>query len=60
MWLLYTVKEKAGEPDRKPHPLPYCLRNLYRYLKSKNSQDYAQKPQRKRTFMNWASVVADA
>ncbi len=26
--LLYTVKEKGGKPDRKPHPdLPYGLRN---------------------------------
>ncbi len=33
--LLYTVKEKGGKPDRKPHPLP---RNLYRNLKSENSQ----------------------
>ncbi len=43
--VLYTVKEKGGKPDRKPHPLPYGLRNLYRNLKSQNSQDYAQKPQ---------------
>jgi len=28
--LFYTVKEKEGKPDRKPHPLPYGLRNLYR------------------------------
>jgi hypothetical protein len=27
--LLYTVKEKGGKPDRKQHPLPYGLRNLY-------------------------------
>jgi hypothetical protein len=32
--LLYTVKEKQGKPDRKPHPLPYGLRNPYRNLKS--------------------------
>ncbi len=25
-YLLYTVKEKGGKPDRKPCPLPYCLR----------------------------------
>jgi hypothetical protein len=51
--LLYTAKEKGGKPNRKPHPLPPCgLRNPYRNLKSKNSQDYAQKPQRNCTFMN--------
>jgi len=53
--LLYTVKEKGGKPDRKPHPLPYGLRNPYRNLKSENSQDYAQKPQRNCKFMNSAS-----
>ena len=37
----YTVKEKGEKPDRKPYPLPYVLRNPY----SKNSPDYAQKPQ---------------
>ncbi len=42
--LLYTVKEKGGKPDRKPHPLP---RNPYRNLKSENSQDYAQKNPKK-------------
>jgi hypothetical protein len=50
--LLYTEKEKEGKPDRKPHPLPYGLRNPYRNLKSDNSQDYAQKPQRNCTFMS--------
>ncbi len=30
---------------------------VYRNLKSENSQDYAQKPQRKCTFMNSASGV---
>ncbi len=25
--LMYTVKEEGGKPDRKPHPLPYALRN---------------------------------
>jgi hypothetical protein len=44
--LTYTIKEKGGKPDRKPYPLPYGLRNPYRNLKSENSQDYAQKPQR--------------
>ncbi len=54
--LLYTVKEKGGQSDRKPYPLSYCLINPYRSLKSENSQDYAQKPQLKCTFMNLASV----
>jgi hypothetical protein len=31
--LLYTVKEKGGKPDRRPHPLPYGFRNPYRNLK---------------------------
>jgi hypothetical protein len=53
--LLYTVKEKGGNPDRKPYPLPYDLRKPYRNLKSENFQDYAQKPQRNCTFMNSAS-----
>ncbi len=34
----------------------YCLRNPYRNLKSENSQDYAQKPQRNCMFMNSATV----
>jgi hypothetical protein len=42
--LLYTVKEKGGKPDRKPHPLP---RNSYRNLKSENSQNYAPKNPKK-------------
>jgi hypothetical protein len=46
-WLVYAVQEKGGNPERKPHPLPFDLRNPYRKLKSENSQDYAQKPQRK-------------
>ncbi len=37
--------------DRKPYPLPYPYRNL----KSENSQDYTQNPQRNCTFMNSAS-----
>ncbi len=53
--LLYAVKEKGGKPDRKPYSLPYGLRNPYRNLKSENSQDYAQKPQRNCTFMNLSS-----
>jgi hypothetical protein len=44
---MYTIKEKGGKPGRKPYPLPYGLRNPYRNLKSENSPDYAQKPQRK-------------
>jgi hypothetical protein len=35
---LYTVKEKGGKPDGKPHPVPYGLRNPYRNLKSENSK----------------------
>ncbi len=37
-FILHTVKEKGGKPDRKPYPLPYALRNPYRNLKSRNSQ----------------------
>jgi hypothetical protein len=48
---LYTVKERGKKPDRKPYSLPYGSRNPYRNLKSENSQDYAQKPQRNCTFM---------
>jgi hypothetical protein len=67
--LTVSVKEKVGKPDRKPYPLPYCLRNPYkpyllpyclknpyRNLKSENSQDNAQKPQRDCMFMNSASA----
>jgi hypothetical protein len=43
--LLYTVKEKLGNPDRKPYYLLYGLRNPYRNLKSENSQDFGQNPQ---------------
>jgi hypothetical protein len=39
--LLYNVKEKGG----KAYPFLYGLRNPYGNLKSKNSQDYAQKLQ---------------
>jgi hypothetical protein len=53
----YIVKEKRGKPDRKPYPLPFGLRNPYENLKSENSQDYAQKPQRNCTFMNSALGV---
>jgi hypothetical protein len=50
--LLYTIKKKGGKPDRKPYLLSYGLRNPSRNLKSKNSQNYAQKPQQNFTFMN--------
>jgi hypothetical protein len=53
--LSYTVKEKGGKPDRKPHPLPNDLRNPYVNHKSEHSQGYAQMPQRNCTFMNSAS-----
>jgi hypothetical protein len=46
-----SVKEKGGKPDRKPYPLSCGLRNL----KSKNSQDYAEKSQWNCRFMNSAS-----
>ena len=55
-YLLYTVKEKGGKPDRKPYALFYGLRNQYRNLKSENSHNYAQKPQRNCTFISLASV----
>ncbi len=51
--LLNIVKEKRDKPDRKPYPFPYGLRNPYRILKSKNSQNYAQIPQQNFTFLNW-------
>jgi hypothetical protein len=54
--LVYTLKEKVGKPESKPHPIPYGLRNPNRDLKSENSQDYGQKPQRNCTFMNLDSV----
>jgi hypothetical protein len=51
-------KGERRKPDSKPYPLPYSLiRNPYRNLKSEKSQDYAQKPQRNRTFMNSATDV---
>jgi hypothetical protein len=31
---VYCIKEKGGKHDRKPHPLPYSLRNPYKNLKS--------------------------
>ena len=56
--LTVSVREKGEKHERKPYPLPYGLRNPYRNLKSENSQDYAQKPQRNCTFMNLASGQA--
>ncbi len=56
--ITYTVKEQGGKPDRKPYPPPpYVLRNPYRNLKSENSQDYTQKPQRNCTFINSFFVI---
>jgi hypothetical protein len=50
-------KGEGGKSDRKPYHLPYGLRNPYRNLNSKNSQDYAQKRQQNCTFMNSASIL---
>ncbi len=52
--LTVSAKEKGGIPDKIPNPLPYGLRKPYRNVKYENSQDYAQKPQWNRTFMNSA------
>jgi hypothetical protein len=52
----YSFYRKKGENLKKTNPLPYGLRNTYRNLKSENSQDYAQRPQRTCKFMNSASV----
>ncbi len=46
---------KACLRDRKPYPVPHGLRNPYRNLKSENSQESAQKPQRSCMFMNSVS-----
>ncbi len=43
--LLYTVKEKAGNPYRQSYPFLYGLRNPYRNLRYEKSQDYAHEPQ---------------
>jgi hypothetical protein len=46
--LTVSVKEKVGKHDRKPHPIPFGLRNSYKNLKSENSQDYiCPEPQRR-------------
>jgi hypothetical protein len=37
-------RRKEENLIEKPYPLPYGLRIPYKNLKSKNSQDYAQKP----------------
>ncbi len=50
--LLYTVEEKGA--DRKPYPLPNCLKNPSRNLEYENSQDYAQKSQNNCKFINLA------
>jgi hypothetical protein len=54
--LLYTVQEKGGKPDRKPHPLPYGLRNPYSNLKSEKSQ-CPETSTKLCTFMNLSSVI---
>jgi hypothetical protein len=56
--LLYTLKEERGKPERKPQSLSYGLRNPYVNLKSDNSEDYGQKPQRTCTSINLASGQA--
>jgi hypothetical protein len=56
LYNLYIVKEQRKKPVRKPHPLPFGLRNPYRNLKSENSRDYVHKPQRNCIFRNSASV----
>jgi hypothetical protein len=46
--LTVSVKEKGRKPNRKP----YDLRNPSRNLKSENSHDYAQKPQKNFPFVD--------
>jgi hypothetical protein len=53
---LYTLKRKEVNLIENHTPLPYGLGNPYRNLMSKNSKDFAQKPQRNCTFMNSASA----
>jgi hypothetical protein len=55
--LTVSIKEKRGKTDRKPHPLPYGLRNPCSKLKPENSQDYDQKAHRNCTSMNSTSVT---
>ncbi len=57
-FLHFVTEHRKGERRKtwsKTIPLSYSLRNPCRILKSENSQDYAQKPQRNCTFMNSAS-----
>ncbi len=42
--------------DSVIEPFPYGLRNPYRNVKSENSQEYAQKPERNCMFMKLVSV----
>ncbi len=54
----YSTRKRRNEEDLiERHPLPFGLRNPYRNIKSENSQDYVQKPQRNCIFMNLASGV---
>jgi hypothetical protein len=55
---VHCDKGEGGKPDRNPNSLPYGFRYSYRNLKSKNSQDYGQKP-RNCTFMNSTSVFTE-
>ncbi len=58
-FLQYTVKEKGGKPDRKPYPLSFGIRNPHINIKSENSQDYTQKPQRNAwiRLLVWTAVL---
>jgi hypothetical protein len=47
---LTVVKGERRKPDRKPYPLHYGLRNPYRNLKSKESQDFAPEISKKLYF----------
>ncbi len=54
---LYRSKKENLIENHNPPPPPYVLRNPYRNLKSENSQDYTQKPQRNCTFVNSFFVI---
>ncbi len=60
MYFYSSVTEhcKGGKEENLIEKLTpsFGLRNPYRNLKSENSQDNAQKPQRNSTFMNLTSV----
>jgi hypothetical protein len=58
LMLSYSILQRRKDENliENHTPSPYGLRNPYKNLKSENSQDYAQKPQRNCTFMNLASV----